>query len=212
MSRPISLCLERLGSDNGDSYVRCTATSGRESGLSIGANGDILWRDPKPCICELWVSRDQRLMAVRPSGAKSICLHRGERKLEMPEGRAVVVLDQDGLRFGSEHFVIHVHGATDAAHRPQPLRVPQLAAAAAMALSVGCGDGESPTSISPLPTNQTSQQGGAQVVLGAGGAPASTLGLGGTGTEVLIGAGSGGSDVGRAGAAGEIEVVNSPPL
>lgn len=208
MSRPISLCLERRAHDCAESYVRCTATSGRESGLSIAANGDILWRDPTPCVCELWVSRDQRLMAMRPGGAPSICLHRGRRKLEIPEGRAVVVLDQDELKFGSEHFIVHVHGVTDEVHPPQPLRAARIAAAAAVALSIGCGDGESPTSFTPFP-NQSSQQGGAPVVpevtAGVGGGPTDQLGSGGMEVRIPI-------PLGRAGAAGEIEVVNTPPL
>jgi hypothetical protein len=127
-----------------------------------------------------------------------------------------VVLDQDELRFGSEHFVVHVHGATDEVHPPQPLRVSRLAAAAALALSVGCGDGESSTSTVPPPPKQTSQQGGAPVGSEAkGGASSnSTLILGGGGEVAvpLFGIGGRGIDIGRAGAAGEIEVVETPPL
>lgn len=144
---PIALCLERIGAVDDERYVRCTARSGRLSGLAIGLSGEILWCQPEPVACELWVSRDQRLMALRPAGAPRVRLVRARREIEIPEEKPVVLRHGDELvlaDLAGVRFCVHVHGTTREVHAPRPV-LSLRAASLAIALSVGaCGGNVSP--------------------------------------------------------------------
>jgi hypothetical protein len=197
MVKPIALCLEREASDSLEKYVRCTARPGRQAGLAIGFDGAILWCDSRACACELWVSNDQRLVAMRPLGGPPIRLLRIGRNLELPEGRAVVVLNGDELDFGVFKFRVHVHGTVDTIEPPRPLRVARgVAVAAAMSLSLGCATGTT------LPT------------LGSAGATSSSSGgTSSSGQSTFdVAESTGGAPADAGGDAGQpIEVVVSPP-
>ncbi len=146
---PIALCLERIGASEDERYVRCTARSGRLAGLGIGHSGAILWCRPEPVACELWVSRDQRLMALRPLGAPRMRLVRAGRAIQIPEDKPVVLRHQDELileDLEGVRFCVHVHGTTQEVHAPRPvlsLRAATLAAAMALG-SASCGGQVSP--------------------------------------------------------------------
>lgn len=105
---PIALCLEKLGATEDERYTRCTARSGREQGLAIGLGGAILWCSPEPAACTLWVSRDQRLMALRPEGAPTVSVVRAGRTLELPADKPVVLRHQDDLVFAGVRYRVHV--------------------------------------------------------------------------------------------------------
>lgn len=146
---PIALCLERIGADDDDRYVRCTARSGRLAGLAIGLGGELLWCEAKPVACELWVSRDQRLMAMRPPGAPRVRLIRAHREIDIPEEKPVVLRHQDVLVLAdleAVRFCVHVHGTTTEVHPPRPVRTAR-AVSLAVALTfgaAGCGGPASP--------------------------------------------------------------------
>lgn len=138
---PIALCLEKLGASPDERYTRCTARSGRLAGLAIGTDGTILWCAPRPVACELWVSRDQRLMALRPAGAAEVRVVRAGREVLVPEEKPVVLRHHDELLFEGVRYRVHVHGTTTEVHPPRRvLTLPRVVTlAAVMASSVACG-------------------------------------------------------------------------
>ena len=148
MPSPVAICIEDLDTD-ATPYLQCVAVAGADPGLVIDAEGEVHWQTGEPGACELWVSLDQRLMAFRPQGAPGapVVLHRGGRSLEVPEGKPVVVLDQDRLDVGPRRLRVHVHGEAPSVHppsllqqeRPSPLGRVARAAATALALSAAVG-------------------------------------------------------------------------
>lgn len=148
--RPIALCLERLDG----SLVRCTATTGREAGLAIDPSGEILWRSERRGVCELWVSQDERLMALRQQEAPAVTLERKGRKFEMPSEKPVVLRDQDELVLGCERFRVHVHGYARKVEPPRPLRRMLVAGSlgAAMAISTTACLDDAPATAENTPT------------------------------------------------------------
>ncbi len=137
---PIALCLEKLGATEDERYTRCTARSGREQGLAIGLGGAILWCSPEPAACTLWVSRDQRLMALRPEGAPTVSVVRAGRTLELPADKPVVLRHQDDLVFAGVRYRVHVHGTTNEVHPPRRvLALPRVVTlAAVLAAGAAC--------------------------------------------------------------------------
>jgi len=126
MPRPLSLCIEDLKASDGDEarLIRCTAMPGGQPGLGLGADGNIRWLTKALVACELWVSSDDRLIALRPEGAPAVSIGRAGRWIDAPEGRPVVLLDQDQIRLGVRVFRVHIHGETDSVQEPAPLQGP----------------------------------------------------------------------------------------
>ena len=118
MAKAIAVCIERQAAPGADRFIRCTARSGREAGLALGVDGSILWCSKTGAACDLWVTDDQRLVAVRAAPVDSLRLERGQRALDLPTGRAVVVLDQDVIVLGAQRFRVHIHGTTEIVHPP----------------------------------------------------------------------------------------------
>ncbi len=143
---PIALCLEKLGASPDERYTRCTARSGRLAGLAIGIDGAILWCVPRPVACELWVSRDQRLMALRPEGAAPVAIVRAGREVAIPEEKPVVLRHLDELLFDGVRYRVHVHGTTTEVHPPRRiLTLPRvITLAAAMATGIACSPAADP--------------------------------------------------------------------
>jgi hypothetical protein len=135
--RPIALCVEKLDGE----LVRCTAVQGRENGLAIGVVGTLLWRSSEPAACTIWVSRDERLMAERAPFAPRTTLVRSGRSLELPEGKPVVLRNQDELLLdGVDRFRVHLHGYARTVEPPTLLRRAVRATAVGLALAaLGCG-------------------------------------------------------------------------
>lgn len=88
----ISLCLERIGTD---SFLRCVAMWGREPGLRIAGDGNILWMAQEQAEMELWVSADERLILYRLEHAVALTLRRGNRSLDVPASKPVVLRQGD---------------------------------------------------------------------------------------------------------------------
>lgn len=159
MAKTIALCLERLEGEAGwPRFVRCVALGGRQPGLRLGAAGEVLWQPECPVAAELWVSADERLMYFRPAGAPPSALERSGRRLDVPQGKPVVVVDNDVVTLGDRRLRLHVHGAAGAVHPPEPLPEraaarPLMARAAAVAIGTAVAAGgcieviESPPSI-----------------------------------------------------------------
>lgn len=163
MPRPIALCLENLATGE---FVSCIAIRGNAPGLGLAADGAVGWQQATPA-CELFVSADEKLIALRRDGAPEVVIERAGRRLSAPVGKPVVLLDQDQLTVGSCALRLHVHGEAEAAVPPQSLGVIARAAAAAAvgAVLVGgaclppsCGaDADKPIDVreqppAPMPT------------------------------------------------------------
>jgi len=203
MQKAISLCLERVADSEGERFIRCTARSGRDAGLAIGLDGSILWCSQEPAACDIWVTGDGRLVVVRAATDQTMRLERGRRVLELPEGRAVVVLDEDSLVVQDRRFVVHVHGPTDKILPPQPLRLGRGAlVAAAMSLAVGCGADDETIGIPVGGSSSTSAGRGGQE--SAESATVGTISISLGGTTATTG--------GTSGSGGTIEVVDFPPF
>ncbi len=141
MPKPVNVCIESLDrSTSNDRYMSCVANLGGEPGLGVDQEGQICWQRQRNLSCELWVSRDDRLILRRPPGATSVELQRAGRRLELPPGKPVVVLDQDEFTVGLRRFRLHVHGPADVVVAPalfQPSRHSRSKlTAAALALGV----------------------------------------------------------------------------
>lgn len=119
---PIELCLESLDpSDDAHPYVRCVALAGGEPGLGLTADGSIVWRQNDTASLLLWVSADNRLMALRSSEAHRVRLTRAERFLELPANKPVVTLHEDVIEIEGRSFRVHVHGLAQRIEPPTRL-------------------------------------------------------------------------------------------
>ncbi|HEY3356652.1 MAG TPA: hypothetical protein VGQ83_25605 [Polyangia bacterium] len=163
MPRPLEICLEDLDlTPEDDRYLRCVALPGGEPGLALDREGVVRWMPDAPAAYGLWVSADDRLILLRADGATPLTVTRGERSIEAPAAKPVVLLDQDLLRLGGRRLRVHVHGATDLIHAPEPLRGSAFAgvvraAAAALALSAAGAVGTaaaSPRAVAPIEVRQ----------------------------------------------------------
>lgn len=101
--------------------MRCVALKGRQPGLGVDAHGDIVWHSDRPLGCELWVSADEQLILLRPSGAPGVIVERAGRSLDAPFDKPVVLLDQDTIELAGRRFRVHVHGTARAVSPPTPL-------------------------------------------------------------------------------------------
>jgi len=124
MPTPKAICIEDLKPGRGcPRYLSCTAVAGREEGLGLGPDGDVLWKSPVPPACELWVSMDECLILYRRDGAPPVTVTRAGRGLRVPPEKPVVLLAGDGIRIGSRRLRVHIHGAAPAVRPPAPVDV-----------------------------------------------------------------------------------------
>ena len=160
MPQPLALCIEDLSLPT-PRFVRCVAVGGRQPGLRIGLDGEVQWKPSGPIGCELWVSADERLVLLRPSGAPEVEVHRAGRSLVAPCDKPVMLLDGDELTLGGRRLRLHVHGEAPmvAPPAPLPMRSGAAAARAAAVLAlgaavVGCGRNievrDNPPSVEPV--------------------------------------------------------------
>lgn len=126
MPKPIALCVERVGATPGSRrFMRCVAIAGREPGLRLGLSGEVQWQEATaPAVAELWVSADERLILYRLADAPSVTLHRAGRRLDLPECKPVVTIDQDLVELGGCRLRLHVHGVAPVVAAPSPLPEP----------------------------------------------------------------------------------------
>lgn len=141
--RPKAICVEHLhAAADQPRYLQCVAIPGRQPGLSIDVAGQVRWRVGEVSCCELWVSGDDRLIAYRPKGAEPFEVLRAGRSLLAPEGKPIVLLDQDELRIGESQLRVHIHGEAVDVRPPNALlgarRLTALAAAAVAIGAAGC--------------------------------------------------------------------------
>jgi len=155
MPRPLAICIEDLAPASETArYLRCVVVPGRQPGLRLDEKGTVLWQSEEAAV-ELWVSADERLILYRPEGSAAATVRRGERSLDAPAEKPVILVDQDELDVGERRLRIHVHGEAPAVTAPslfvpetkQPGPLSLLArTAAAVALgsvvAVGCGESE----------------------------------------------------------------------
>ena len=143
MPKPMAICIEDLEARaDQPKFLRCVAVPGRQPGLRVDRNGKVLWQSEDGVSCELWVSGDDRLILYRPEDAVPVTLHRAGRRLEVPGGKPVVLIDQDEFEVGARHLRVHVHGEAPAVSPPSvfvPKQKPLagLARAAAVAATIG---------------------------------------------------------------------------
>jgi hypothetical protein len=149
MVKPLAICVEDVGSQAKERYMRCVALPGRQPGLRLDEAGLVVWQSEDDVACELWVSADGRLVLFRPGGAMPVSVHRAGRSLDVPCGKPVFVIDKDEVDVGERRLRIHVHGEAPLVAAPSPLpsktrpfsRLAQAATAAAIVGSVsalGC--------------------------------------------------------------------------
>ena len=114
MNEKLSICIEnRHPEHEGARYLRCCVLYGLAPGLAIGPDGTVAWKTDAPAACRLFVSMDQRLICLREAGAPgSVTVLRDGRSTTAPEGKPVVLLDQDDLLVGPTRLRLHVHGWT----------------------------------------------------------------------------------------------------
>ena len=119
MPKPLAICIEDAGAEPERQFTQCVASVGREPGLGLDAQGAPVWKAAGAC--ELWVSADDRLVLFRPAGAPEATVWRLGRSTWAPESKPVILRDQDEVTFAGRRWRIHVHGAAEEAHAPQPL-------------------------------------------------------------------------------------------
>lgn len=127
--RSMALCLEQLEvTSPHEQYLQCVALPGNRPGLTLDAAGVVRWCEEGSAACEIWVSADEALIALRPTDAPEVRLERAGRGLELPEGKPVELIDEDELIIGDVRHCVHVHGFTVADNAPTWLTpAPQLA-------------------------------------------------------------------------------------
>ncbi len=166
MPTPKAICIEDLKPGRGrPRYLSCTAVAGREEGLGLGPDGDVLWKGPVPPACELWVSMDECLILYRRDGAPPVTVTRAGRGLRVPPEKPVVLLAGDEIAIGARRLRVHIHGPAPAVRAPAPVQVEPVsrpparsarAAAAAAALGSLAAAGavevrDAPPKIAPPP-------------------------------------------------------------
>jgi len=146
MPHPKEICIEDLelsereGTANQAPYIRCVALPGGEPGLALAGEGMVRWMPDGPAARGLWISADERLVLLRAANAGPITVERGGRRVEAPEGKPVILVDQDLLRVNGRRLRVHIHGAAEAIYPPRPLTagaIARLGRAAAAALALG---------------------------------------------------------------------------
>lgn len=114
MSEQLSICVENCHPEHeGVRYLRCCVLHGLAPGLALAPDGTVAWKIDASAACRLVVSTDQRLICLREAGAPgSVTVWRDGRSTVVPEGKPVVLLDQDELAVGGARLRLHVHGWT----------------------------------------------------------------------------------------------------
>jgi len=121
MARPKALCLEALFDvPEGARYRACTARVGTGEGLALGPAAEVFWLEAGG-VCELVVTGDDRLAALRMPGAPRIEVERAGRLTEVPEKSPTILLDQDVIAVGPRRFRVHLHGDAEAESAPVPV-------------------------------------------------------------------------------------------
>jgi hypothetical protein len=124
MVKPLAICIEDMDVQSGaGKYLRCVAVPGRQPGLRLDGAGRVLWRSDDGASCEVWVTADGRLALYREEGMGRVTLRRAGRSLDVPDGKPVIVVDQDRVDVGTRRLRVHVHGEAPAATAPSPLPV-----------------------------------------------------------------------------------------
>jgi hypothetical protein len=147
MPKPLALCIEKVDAPpETPAYVCCVAVSGREPGLRLDLAGEVVWQRDDAVACELWVSADECLILYRPDGAPPVAMYRAGRRLDVPCGKLVVVLDQDEIQIGPRRLRLYVHGeapavVAPAVVAPEPGAVGRLARAAVAAVALAAAAG-----------------------------------------------------------------------
>ncbi len=138
-AKPIALCLEQLQEQTAQTYLRCVALVGRQAGLRIDSQGQVLWRNERNVACELCVSLDQHLILLRPERAVRVRVARAGRSLDVPSEKPVVLLDGDEIHIGPRCYRVHVHGDAPAIAAPSPLvwRAPSVSKKVAAMVALG---------------------------------------------------------------------------
>ncbi|MBU1244153.1 hypothetical protein KJ612_13195, partial [Myxococcota bacterium] len=118
MPEPIAICIENCYPLHESlRYLRCVAISGAEKKLSFLPGGEVEWQQEEPGHGQIWVSADERLIFHRPAGAVGFAqVHRGGRSVDVPEGKPVVLLDQDYIVVPGFCFRVHIHGPAGQLH------------------------------------------------------------------------------------------------
>ncbi len=150
MDDGIALCIEDMSeATSGTRYMRCVAVRGRQVGLGLSSRGEIVWKSPRPDVCDLCVSVDGLLVLYRPEQGPPVVVTRAGRSLDVPVGKPVLLRSGDHLRMGGRQLRVHVHGNTHEVHAPTPLHdaswgpaAKKLAAVVAVtAAAAGCRSG-----------------------------------------------------------------------
>lgn len=125
MNEKLAICLEDLHpAHEGVRYQRCCVLTGLSPGLALDARGQAAWKTDAPAACRLFVSQDRQLICLREAGAPGeVTVWRHGRSTVAPQGKPVVLLDQDELVVGGVRLRVHVHGWTSAAVAPSYLSV-----------------------------------------------------------------------------------------
>ncbi len=146
MPQPLELCIEDLGcSEDEERFVRCVALVGGTPGLALDREGAVRWMPEGEALTGLWVSADGRLVLLRGRGAAPISVERGGRRVDAPEAKPVILLDQDRLRAGGRELRVHLHGVAQELHPPLPVRgsaLGRIARATAATLALGAIAGQ----------------------------------------------------------------------
>ncbi|MDX9719518.1 MAG: hypothetical protein RBU37_02135 [Myxococcota bacterium] len=165
MPKPIAICIEDLDAAASTRFLCCVAIAGRLDGLGLDSQAQVVWapasegQAPQIAV-ELWVSGDEKLMLYRREAAPQLWLRRGQRSLDVPAEKPVVLLDKDVVELGAKRLCIHVHGKAPAVSAPyfykaEPVkRSSRLGQAAMAAAALGLGAtalGCQPSSNSPAP-------------------------------------------------------------
>ena len=118
-AKPLALGIEDLDASSDESrHLVCSAEIGLQPGLGFDACGTVIWQQSESAAAFLCVSADKKLILLRTKGGSPIQLSRSGRSLEVPEGKPVVVIDQDEMTIAHRHFKIHCHGESSETHTP----------------------------------------------------------------------------------------------
>ncbi|MBU1411521.1 hypothetical protein KKC22_08375 [Myxococcota bacterium] len=145
----LAICLENLNSTEGGSrFQACMAMPSGTSGLSITPAAEVRWKAARGPSAHLGTTDDGRLALFVDAGFHPMpVVKRGGRVLVCPEGRPVILIDQDEVDLSGARWRVHLHGLVeDAAPASSPFFVRTAAVLAGLALAAGCaGTRENPT-------------------------------------------------------------------
>jgi len=144
MDDGIALCIEDMSeATSGVRAMRCVAVRSRQVGLGLSSRGEIVWKSPRPDVCDLCVSVDGLLVLYRPEQGPPVVVTRAGRSLDVPVGKPVLRRSGDHLRMGGRQLRVHVHGHTHEVHAPTPIHDASWGAGCEEAGCGRCGNGRS---------------------------------------------------------------------